>query len=177
MTTGPDYIRGLRTAAYAAGKCYECCSRPHLPGRRRCQVCRDRNLARRSDVGVGMMCRGLCGKPSAPGRARCEDCLAKHRSYMETRRRESGVQPRAKAQRRRRIMTPRPRKIQTSDGPRMADPAHPAEAPMRSRRRAVAPGVTVVPPPDRLALIRKRHLDAGTAAEQALARAKRGEPW
>lgn len=147
------YLRARRVSAFADGRCYECCLRPRLPDKRRCAVCTDRNLERRTDIGVGQKCRGLCGQPSAPGRARCDACLARHREYMATRRRDAGIEPRATAPRPRRIMTPRgPRKptIQTSavppappfparaDGPPKVDSGPPAEVDLSTRRAVIA---------------------------------------
>ncbi len=154
------YLRTRRVVALESGLCYECCLRPQALAKdgvtklRRCQVCKDRNLARRTDIGVGMLCRGLCGKPSAPGRARCDDCLARHRAYMTQRRLDAGIQPRAVPQRTRRILAPRPPRVRTvsstsaapsqradpapTDGQPKVDSGPPAEVDLSKRRQAIA---------------------------------------
>lgn len=149
-TRDPGYIRNLRQTAHANGRCYECCSRPHLPDQLRCQVCKDRDVARRSHLGVGKLCRGMCGRPSAPGRARCDDCLKRHRDYMSRRRLAAGMQPRVRSLASASVAPSVVSIPAQTDGPPKEDPGPPAEAPFQRpavvRRRRVLSAPAAPPP-------------------------------
>lgn len=80
LTEG-EYLKAIRTDAFARGLCYECCSRPHRPGRKRCQECADMTVARRAPKFAAGACRGMCGRQAIPGRSRCTECAEKHRVY------------------------------------------------------------------------------------------------
>lgn len=116
------YIRTLRVAAVADGRCYECRKRPARPGLRRCQVCTDRNRQRRRDTAGQGTCYNLCGRPRAPGRARCAECLDKAKRATQTWRAARAANTSLTS-----AVPSVPSLLQPTDGPRKDDPAHPAE--------------------------------------------------
>ena len=82
----------------AAGLCVSCGWREALPGRTRCQWCRDKASAVRAKEVYKAKIRarrdqGLCvrcGAPARPGKANCLSCAVKWAAYKRARRAAAG---------------------------------------------------------------------------------------
>jgi hypothetical protein len=88
--TNAQYLKQLRVAAVAAGKCYVCRARPVREGRRMCQRCYDAANKRGKESRKAYLAVGLCGcgNDPGPGQSRCLRCVTRKRQAAQKRRAE-----------------------------------------------------------------------------------------
>lgn len=106
--------RNRRKAWAESGLCSVCGQRPPMEGKKRCEVCiekerayydktRDNTNAKRRDIRAERKTRGICiqcgVRDAMPGKSRCGECLA-YQASVENRRRERMAEEEIKEKRR-----------------------------------------------------------------------------
>lgn len=85
-----QYLRELRAAAVAAGKCLQCRLRPARPGLKTCLVCAVRRRLREERYASAGLCK--CGRKPRSGFKRCVKCRRQaSASHKRVRRRRLAV--------------------------------------------------------------------------------------